>query len=361
MKQTESIRPYTPTDLRQRIAHFYDVPAERTLVRGLIRDGAPREYVNAYIEGNVLKFAMEFGAGVRKTSITYRIGDANRIYYPGFQRPAEAMFSASAARAGGGSREMAELSGWQRVEELLTQGGYGNVIQLSPPSADHRDHGDYGFLFWFERQGDEVVNHIFRYDEPKKGGLPASRLLAGAFGLSDDMADEKDFLRLPIPLIAGKGAIIDRLKAMGLETSQLAAEELEKRLRTDPIVRNALWQYKHALLQATPESFTNRGGWHGSPEELLSIIYERSYQLASAQGFLDRRYQAPLPPVFAGGSCPVTQSGMSNYSYADWLLRKPFECPKCGYISYVPVGNRCPGCKITKEQWAAENETEVCE
>ena len=38
-----------------------------------------------------------------------------------------------------------------------------------------------------------------------------------------------------------------------------------------------------------------------------------------------------------------------------------FICPKCGHHEDGPIGNQCPSCKITKEQWAQESGEESCE
>jgi hypothetical protein len=36
-----------------------------------------------------------------------------------------------------------------------------------------------------------------------------------------------------------------------------------------------------------------------------------------------------------------------------------FNCPKCSYIASGPIGNKCPGCKLTKEEFA-ESGGEIC-
>ncbi len=38
-----------------------------------------------------------------------------------------------------------------------------------------------------------------------------------------------------------------------------------------------------------------------------------------------------------------------------------FKCPKCGVQADGPVGDSCPSCKITKEQFSAESGQEVCD
>lgn len=38
-----------------------------------------------------------------------------------------------------------------------------------------------------------------------------------------------------------------------------------------------------------------------------------------------------------------------------------FTCPKCSYKADGPVGNQCPGCNLTKEEFAAEEGAVVCD
>lgn len=38
-----------------------------------------------------------------------------------------------------------------------------------------------------------------------------------------------------------------------------------------------------------------------------------------------------------------------------------FNCPKCKYQAHGPVGDQCPGCNLTKEQYAAEEGAVMCD
>lgn len=38
-----------------------------------------------------------------------------------------------------------------------------------------------------------------------------------------------------------------------------------------------------------------------------------------------------------------------------------FNCPKCGYKADGPIGNTCPGCNLTKDEYAAEEGAIVCD
>jgi hypothetical protein len=67
------------------------------------------------------------------------------------------------------------------------------------------------------------------------------------------------------------------------------------------------------------------------------------------------------PPKVAG-SCPIKSNNPFAQGFESlnkFLESEGFECPKCHQKADGPVGNQCPHCGITKEQWAKESK-EVC-
>lgn len=48
-------------------------------------------------------------------------------------------------------------------------------------------------------------------------------------------------------------------------------------------------------------------------------------------------------------------SPFSVSEFTEW-----FTCPKCQYHADGPVGNKCPSCGITKEQFVKENRAQIC-
>ena len=82
------------------------------------------------------------------------------------------------------------------------------------------------------------------------------------------------------------------------------------------------------------------------------------------------------PPKAAGSCGSTSNSNNSNNSFTSSNIfnslsslnslfseKEWFECPnpKCKYKANGPVGNECPGCGLTKEQYARESGAEVCE
>lgn len=47
---------------------------------------------------------------------------------------------------------------------------------------------------------------------------------------------------------------------------------------------------------------------------------------------------------------------VANNNSQEW-----FTCPKCSYKADGPIGNTCPGCNLTKEEYAAEEGAVVCD
>lgn len=66
----------------------------------------------------------------------------------------------------------------------------------------------------------------------------------------------------------------------------------------------------------------------------------------------------------AGGFKPPNNSRVTGYrTYgqdAKEAESELFECPNCGGIAFGPVGNKCPNCGITKEEWAKKSRQKIC-
>ncbi len=342
-----------PKSVILEISRFYDIAAEEQFVHSLLNLGVSRQQVEAYLRENVGKFLLEFAAGVRKTSITYHLGKDGRLYYSDFTHPIADSFERAATLAGEGSREHAEFLGWLAVERAF-QAGAEHVLQLSPPDRQNPQHGNYGFVFWFERQGESIVNHILRYDEDKNS-LTASHQIATklATRAPKGVFSARDCLLNPLVVWDDRRVLLEKLASLGFDIDTVGAQELEKAIWSDQMAKAWLLGYINGVLDGENQQIL-----YGYLGELYNLAVKR----AEALGFLERLPRA-VPPIFFGGSCPVVgKMGMSVYSLADWLLREPFECPNCGYISFMPVGDTCPSCRITKDEWAEKaKDTEICD
>lgn len=80
-----------------------------------------------------------------------------------------------------------------------------------------------------------------------------------------------------------------------------------------------------------------------------TVPMQNTDQIISHYGIL------PVRVVAAG--CGI-QSGSDSQNYSSWSVAefgKWFTCPKCNYEATGPVGNTCPGCGLTKEEFAKES------
>lgn len=98
----------------------------------------------------------------------------------------------------------------------------------------------------------------------------------------------------------------------------------------------------------------------GSSEEKYQKIAPNTVDYASFGKILaDLR---SLPGCNGGGK----KFGSIIDSVTPRLAKTPgeqewFNCPKCGYQADGPVGDSCPNCRITKEQFSVESGQEVCD
>jgi len=344
-------REHLPANLNEQIQNFYDPAADQRIVKRLWEQGVPAELIPVYIQENNLKFVMEFAAGVKKTSIEYQIREDRRIYSGPFKQPVEHLFYQTAQLAGLDSREEAELTGWRKLEQQFKQSAT-DVIQVSPPSQTNPQHGEYGFVFWFQRQGDRLTNHILRYSESDRINLLNSRRILESFNYTSDIENITDqtLLENPINISHLKEQIPEMLKQAGLTLNE-EGTQLEAAILKDPEAQILLNKYYRSL--SDNESVDQSIAY-------LSRLFQIAQRKATVYGQYDR-------PVVTGagyrlkGSCPITKRSYSNYEYANYLWESVFECPNCGYISFRPVGNQCPSCKMTKEKWKEQSESEICD
>jgi hypothetical protein len=63
-------------------------------------------------------------------------------------------------------------------------------------------------------------------------------------------------------------------------------------------------------------------------------------------------FSLSIPPEKA----PFLFNSVAQFSNKEW-----FKCPECRYNANGPIGNTCPGCGLTKEEYAEESGAEMCD
>ncbi len=357
--------------LEEQITRYFDLNAEKLFLENLKKSGVDRSQIRFYSQEQLLKFLLEFATGVKKTEITYQINSEGQVVYPRVGLiMEEVLWEAAQSQSfqGNNHRELAEFQGWQKMQQLFRQKDVKSVLQLSPPDRTNSQHGDYGFLFWFQREGDRVVNHLLRYQENNKQ-LTQSRFLADRLGISISGSDNlaNSYLLNPVGVIAEAINVEIGIKNLGL-TIDRSGDLLEQALLADKSFLVLLFRYEQ-LLSSTDWNGFVRSQASQTLSQLYQIVQERALQI----GLLDKPYrQKFLPLIYLGGSCPIIGAGVSYRDFAGYLSGEPFECPNCHCKSYTPVGNQCPNCRITKQEWKRkleqqkeqmpwEDSAEICE
>lgn len=348
------LKEITP-ELIEVIAKYNSVSAERDFILGLKQKGIEQNQIQMYVQENLLKFLLEFAVGIKKTHISYKLDSNNKLIYPGTNLQMEELMHEAVYKSDFGVREQSELEGWQKIQTMLSSGKFNQVLQLSAPDPNNDQYGDYGFLFWFTKNADNTItNHILKYDESarslKKTRDLALNLRLGSTLLAEE-AQVNTLLASPKGINADFPEIQQQLLSLGFSFNN-DAELFEQALFKDLRFRQV---YQIYLANLQGRYFNEKQAKYA-----LAEMYSLAQDKAGMLGLLDRLISIPL--IYRGGSCPVINYGMSSYNNARYLYNfEPFTCPKCSYISYRPVGDSCPNCKITKKEWEKITEDEICD
>ncbi|HZE87239.1 MAG TPA: hypothetical protein VE090_03455 [Methylomirabilota bacterium] len=226
---------------------------------------------------------------------------------------------------------------------------FANVAFITPADANRAEQKGWMPVRKFE----DIVDHM----QEAVGGREVAY---GEGGAMKTFADIKAFLHSP-EKFSKRHAVTDKLINRFQEYARWRLdqggrrEELERDLQIGlsmaPLQLNRIYrdeeqesQYNYTgdklQGQIRPVSATNRLIGYATS----GMDYRRE------KGDLEQR------PGCAGGGnkTQVTSMGSSrigeSQSPQEW-----FTCPKCNYHADGPVGNSCPGCGLTKEQYAEES------
>lgn len=142
------------------IFKYYNVPNEVKFLKGV--ENLPEEKKDFYLQENVKRFLGEFVGKIPYTTIPYEVDDGGMTYAgmhvrDSYQKAAEM----------GGEREVAEIQGFNQIEEtyiisqLKKNGDAPTGVWISPPKI-----ADYGFVFLFAPDANgKIKEYILRYPE----------------------------------------------------------------------------------------------------------------------------------------------------------------------------------------------------
>lgn len=273
------------------------------------------------------------------------------------------------------SREEADFAGFINLEKGLSERPFGTVVWFSPPGPSEEGYGDYGFAFIGRRNGNELEMTAIRLEKPAISDF--NKATSALWG-EKQYKKAEDLLRQPMVIDAAlskvKEFIHGNFEVQDEKSKTVFTKALEKLggiiEEASQIIQNGTLEQKQRVLYAVENLAIEL------KERLESIVQENvvfvsDYVMSKLSTSMDIDRYANKPKVVAG-SCGSTSSKnsfsssnvFSKYSSLSSLLSSEenewFTCPRCNYKATGPVGDECPKCHITKEEFA-ESGAEVCD
>lgn len=270
------------------------------------------------------------------------------------------------------SRELAEKQGIQSLNNQLSKAQSGDTIfWASPPGSKEEGFGDYGFVFMGNVQqtstGKDIQMTAIHIDNPTlKQFNQVNHLFTG----------EKTSYKTAEEFIANPRVIkehfdegyIDEL--LGKTFSFKPNKEEQEKFN---IIMQKMTSINREFIQSAKNPFKPKSE---KIKELYSIInyalqLKKEYELqleGKERCIVDFRPKVGLAVISAkygyepprvAGSCPGSNKSSNLLSRGSFLSglfgeQEWFHCPKCGFQADGPIGDTCPGCKLTKDEYAAE-------
>lgn len=372
-----------PEDKKESIFAYYDVPNEIDFI-DKIKDRVGEEDRTYLIQENVYRFLGEFAGKVPYTTIAYTRTD-DGLSYAGIDLMDS--YRNTAEMTAPHSRERDELVGYEKIAATMANGAQ-SATWISPPKI-----ADYGFAFHFERnpENDHIKEYILRYDE-NRGELGKSAAIQEAIDPVRVFDTDSEYLHNPYIGFEEQDCI-DIEHVMG--SIGIDVDDIRKSQLFEQRVQHELSSWVEMYTQAIET------GQKETAEFLLTAIYNRAVdikdsidkkpghieiaspsvhfsdiQTAEYDGALLAQYAKKQAVVIGGGSCPSVKNKWNGDPLSSPSLMKEIElgksvsklvneanehfvCPKCDYHATGPVGNECPHCHMTKEEFAKQGGT-VC-
>jgi hypothetical protein len=268
-------------------------------------------------------------------------------------------------------REEHELLGLMRLEsQLRNANDEAIIIWASPPGPKEEGYGDYGFIYKGKIEGSlgnkKISMTAVRVENPTINQFNRTLSKIVNRGININSAD--DFLSSPI--VSERNISEEEFDAvLRQEFSFEEKEEEQERFSeiikfVEPLIERLIFSIKYGTKNEKTRNFYALENYVISLREGQSSKNAKREYAAPDIDRIVNVYGAYQPPV-AKGSCGSTGGSVSNMLFgsmsemtrAGGLLdsREPFTCPKCSYTTHKPVGNQCPGCGLTKEQYAEES------
>ncbi len=275
-------------------------------------------------------------------------------------------------------REEAELLGIISLEDQLRFAQTGDTIfWASPPGAKEEGYGDYGFIYMGNvlknGQGPHLSMTAIRIEQPTIAEF--NQVLTTLTGVATDFQNPEDFLQSPrlvhqsisMPLLED---VLAKNSSFIINNSPNIFSKVMHKL--SPMVEGFISLVKRGTIPDKLQAF------HALENYALELKIRYEQQFGENVSYLDdwRAYQlydimriyGYEPPRVAGSCGPSGKTRSNGFVSRYEALMKAifgeqewFNCPECNYQADGPVGNTCPGCGITKEDYVKESGKEICD
>lgn len=249
----------------------------------------------------------------------------------------------------------------------------------SPPGPREEGYGDYGFIFIGQIRKRSLLDMnldmtAIRVEHPTLNQYNGA--LSDVTGGKINFTYEDDFLKHPfVKRGRVEEAKIDTTlyKNFSFEVRDNDQQIFHKVItHLKPIIQEFIHLVKVGTKEEKLKAFYAIENYalelkeqfcQDSQENIIYLNQYRSYaflrELVPAYGY---------QPAVVAGSCGSTGDMKSNNILSNNydILRKAlglddwFTCPKCGYQADGPVGDCCPSCGITKEDYARDSGEKIC-
>ena len=266
-------------------------------------------------------------------------------------------------------RETAEAVGISFLDKQLKNAEVGNsIVWASPPGAKEEGYGDYGFFYVGQikrsiENKKEIEMAALRVEKPTMEGYrDAFNILTN---LDYEAKTPEDYLKFPVVI---QKDLPDEfvIKTLGKNFPY----EIDSGRRDI---------FNTAIVRLTPkiDDFISMMKWATSEEKKKAFHALENYSLRvkkeleegvvtlfEVENNFDNFINSyGFEPPKVAGSCPIKSSGVGSFgsNSINSILEgdEGFTCPKCSKKADGPVGNKCPNCGITKEEWAKQS-SETC-
>lgn len=333
MSMAESYRPessYNPIKKEHTIFDFYSVKNHVLFLRKI--SNIPDAEKRFYLQEDVLKFLAEFVEKVPYTKISYQL-KPDGLEYGGIN--IARVYQEAADKAGFNSREYFDNEGFKKIHKEFALGRDNIAFSISPPISS-----DYGFVYLWTKEKDEVSEYLLRFDEERGKLDKSNKILRVLTGQSYEKPE--DFVTNPITYLTDN-ANTD-LKLL-LTATGIRSQDIQTYFQFEAKVKKTLspWIdfYINRVIELAQQNFpvNSFDVYEKELETILAAIYNKArdikegfnldfypvqhvdkispkqeslmfYDLGSIYNAAESR-----PLKVSGGDCPVTEEKTNEYGF----------------------------------------------